>query len=175
MDENGHNVLSHSVKPQKEGAYLRKKRLVLLGYAAFCLGYILLVTVPVQMYPVLAGLPFFFYALYRITWWRLDYDYEYTLAHGEFKIERVFSHTRRKTVATVLVKDATEIAPLAAGKAPAGVFDVRGSMKIENGYLIRYRTREGKEAALAFAATAKLVRMMARFNAGTVVAENLPA
>lgn len=173
MDETGHNVLSHSVKPQKEGAYRRKKQLMILGYIAFCIVYALpvILTGGVMW---MAGLPFFLYALYRITWWRLDYDYEYTLAHGELKIERVFSHTRRKTLASVTVKDATEIAPLAPGKAPAGALDVRGSARIENGYLIRYRDGEGKETALAFAATAKFVKMMARFNPAVVVREGLP-
>ena len=72
------------------------------------------------------------------------------------------------------MKDAAEIAPLAPGKAPAGALDVRGSARIENGYLIRYRDGEGKETALAFAATAKFVKMMARFNPAVVVREGLP-
>ncbi len=174
MDEHGHNVLSHSVKPQKEGAYLRKKRLMVLGYVAFCLVYALPIILT-GAWMVMAGLPFFLYALYRITWWRFDYDYEYTLAHGELKIERVYSHTRRKTMASVLVKDAYEIAPFAKGKAPAGALDVRGSAGIENAYIIRYRDKEGKEHTVLLAATAKFVRMMSRFNDKTVVAENLPA
>lgn len=173
MDEYGHNVLSHSVQPQKEGRYRLTRTLVILGYVLFCIVYGLPIVLT-GAWPVMAGLPFFLYALIRITWWRLCYDLEYTLAHGELKVERVFSHSRRRTMATVLVKNATEIAPLAPGKAPAGALDVRGSMRIANGYLIRYRSAEGKETALAFAATAKMIRTISRFNDKTVVAEGLP-
>ena len=176
MDENGHNVLSHSVTPKNEGKLRRKKTLTVLGYVAFCIVWIFLCTVPVQIYPVLAGLPFFLYALYRITWWRLQYDYEYTLAHGELTVEKLYSHSRRRTVARVTVKNATEVRPFPAGSAAPAVptVDVRGSARAENGYLIRYRNEEGKDSALLFEATAKFVRMMARFNPDTVVGEGLP-
>ena len=176
MDEHGHNVIAHSVKPKNEGKYRRKKRLTILGYVLFSLVYIGAVTLPVQLYPVLAGLPFFLYALYRITWWRLDYDLDYTLAHGELKVEKTWSASRRAVIACVSVKDAEAVTPLYnVTLTPAmNVLDVRGSAKAENSYVILYRSPEGKESALVFEATAKMVKMMSRFNPTTVVIEGLP-
>lgn len=176
MDENGHNVITHSVKPKNEGRLRRKKHLTLAGYVLFCLVYIGSVTIPVQLYPVLAGLPFFLYALIRITWWRLDYGFDYSLAHGELTVEKIYNASRRRVLCRVPVKDASAIAPLASVAVPpsAEVMDVRSTASAPNSYCILYRTPEGKEAALLFEATAKLAKMMARFNPLTVVSEDLP-
>ena len=175
MDETGHNVLSHSVQMKKEGKYLLKRRLTVLGYVAFCLVYIAVCTIPVKLYPVLAGVPFFLYALYKITWWRLEYDYDYTLAHGELTVEKVFSHSRRRKMATVSVKDASAVAPYdAAETVGREIMDLRGSAKAENSYMILYRNAEGKESALLFEGTAKFIKMMSRHNPLTVVREGLP-
>ena len=177
MDEHGHNVISHSVKVKNEGKHRRARTLTILGYVAFCIAWVCLCTIPVQLYPVIAGMPFFLYALFRITWWRLDFDFEYTLSHGELTVEKVFSHSRRRRLARVLVKDAVAVSPFPAGSAAPAVptVDVRGSARAENGYLIRYRNEEGKETVLLFEATEKLVKMMARFNPATEVREGLPS
>ncbi len=174
MDEYSHNSIHHGVKKKNEGKHRRSRRLVVLGYALFVLAYVLLFTVPVQMYPALAGVPFFLYALYRITWWRLDYDYDYTLSHGELTVEKVYSATRRKKLQTVPLKSAIRIAPH-SGKLPQGtVEDYRSGESAPNGYAITYRMPDGKESILLFDATAKMVKTMAKYCPDTVVAEGLP-
>ena len=174
MEDMGHNVIVHSVKPKNEGKLRRNKRLTIAGYVLFCLVYIAAVTIPVQLYPTLAGVPFFLYALIRITWWRFDYGIDYTLAHGELKIEKVYSASRRREIARVQVKDATAIAPVSSLTLPATVLDVRSTASAPNSYGLLYRSPEGRETALLFEATAKMAKMMARFNSATVVAEDLP-
>lgn len=174
MEDSGHNVIVHSVKPKNEGKLRRNKRLTIAGYVLFCVVYICAVTIPVQLYPTIAGVPFFLYALIRITWWRFDYGIDYTLAHGELKIEKVYSASRRREIARIQVKDASAIAPLSALTLPATVLDARSTASAPNSYGILYRSPEGKETALLFEATAKMAKMMARFNPATVVAEDLP-
>ena len=133
-------------------------------------------TVPVQIYPALGALPFFLLAFFRITWWRLDYDYDYIFAHGELVVERIFSHSRRRKVAKAPVKDATEIAPLVGTAAPraARVLDMRASTSATNNYYIRYRAEDGRDTVLLFETNAKVVKAMAKYNPETVIAEGLP-
>lgn len=177
MDEYAHNALTHSAKAKPEGPLKRKRRLTLLGYILFSVVYILGVTVPVQIYPALGALPFFLLAFWRITWWRLDYDYDYILARGELAVERVWSHSRRKVVAKAAVKDATEIAPLAVGSPlpkAERLLDMRAAVSVTNNYYIRYRGEDGRDTVLLFETNAKVVKSMAKYNPATVVAEGLP-
>lgn len=174
MEDSGHNLIVHSVKPKNEGKLRRNKRLTIAGYILFCVVYICAVTIPVQLYPTIAGVPFFLYALIRITWWRFDYGFDYTLSHGELRVEKVYSASRRREIARILVKDASAIAPLAGLTLPATVIDVRSTASAPNSYGIVYRSPEGTETALLFEATAKMAKMMARFNPATVVSEDLP-
>ena len=176
MDEYAHNALTHSAKAKPEGVLKRRRRLTLLGYFLFSVVYIVGVTVPVQIYPALGALPFFLLAFWRITWWRLDYDYDYIFAHGELAVERIFSHSRRKTVAKVAVKGASEIAPLVGTAAPraARLLDLRASLSAAGNYYIRYRDEDGRDAVLLFETNAKVVKAMAKYNPATVVGEGLP-
>ena len=176
MDEYAHNALTHSAKAKPEGVLKKKRRLTLLGYFLFSVVYIVGVTVPVQIYPALGALPFFLLAFWRITWWRLDYDYDYIFAHGELTVERIFSHSRRKTVAKVAVKAASEIAPLVGTAAPraARLLDLRASLSAAGNYYIRYRDEDGRDAVLLFETNAKVVKAMAKYNPATVVGEGLP-
>ena len=177
MDEYAHNALTHCAKAKPEGQLKKKRRLTLLGYILFSVVYILGVTVPVQIYPALGALPFFLLAFWRITWWRLDYDYDYIFAHGELTVERVWSHSRRKAVAKAAVKTATEVAPLPAG-APlpkaACLLDMRASLSAPGNYYLRYRGEDGRDTVLLFETNAKVVKAMAKYNPATVVGEGLP-
>lgn len=177
MDEYAHNALSHSAKAKPEGELKKRRRLTVLGYILFSVVYAVGVTVPVQLYPALGALPFFLLAFWRITWWRLDYDYDYLFAHGELTVERVWSHSRRRVMARVAVKDATEVAPLAAGATPpraARLLDLRASLSAAGNYYIRYRGEDGRDTVLLFETNAKVVKAMAKYNPATVIAEGLP-
>ncbi len=176
MDENSYNAVSHSAKAAAEGAHRRRRTLLVLGYLLFSLGYIILFTVPVKMFPALGGLPFLLVVFYKITWWRLSYDYEYSIAGGGMlTVERVYSQARRKRVLEVRLKDATAIAPHKPGdKAPVKpCYDYRGSPKSPDGYCVVYRDPEGKECAALIEVSAKLLRMMTKFNPATVPTEGL--
>ena len=104
------------------------------------------------------------------------YDYDYIFAHGELTVERIFSHSRRKTVAKVAVKAASEIAPLLGTAAPraARLLDMRASLSAAGNYYIRYRDEDGRDAVLLFETNAKVVKAMAKYNPATVVGEGLP-
>lgn len=171
MDEHGYNAVSHSAKAASEGAHRRRRTLLVLAYVAFAIGYIILFTVPVKMWPACGGLPFLLVVFYKITWWRLTYDYEYTLAGGGvLTIERVFTQVRRKKLLEVRVRDAVSITPYPAGsRTPVKpCYDFRGSPKSTDGYCIVYRDAEGKECAALFEVSTKLLRMITKFNPDTV-------
>ena len=176
MDENSFNAVSHSAKATMEGALKRRRNLLLLGVALFCLGYIILFTIVVQMFPVLGGLPFLLLVFYKIVWWRLSYDYEYSIAGGGvLTVEKVYNHAHRKKVLEVRLKDAASIAPQQPkDKAPIKpCYDFRGSPSSPDGYCVVYRDAEGKECAALIEVSTKLLRMMTKFNPATVPTEGL--
>ena len=176
MDENSYNAVSHSAKLVNKGAHRRHRTLLILAYVVFSLGYILLFTVPVKMFPALGGLPFLLVVFYKITWWRLSYDYEYSIAGGGMlTVERVYSQARRKKVLEVRLKDAAAIAPHKPKNKPPvkPCYDFRGSPTTPDGYCVVYRDAEGKECAALIEVSSKLLRMMTKFNPATAPTEGL--
>ena len=176
MDENGYNAVSHSAKATSEGAHRRKRILLVLAYVLFSIGYIFLFTVPVKMWPACGGLPFLLLVFVKITWWRLSFDYEYSIAGGGLlTVERVYTQARRKRLLEVRIKDAISITPYHKGEQPPRkpCYDFRGSPSSPDSYCIVYRDAEGKECAALIEVSARLVRMMSKFNPATVVAEGL--
>ena len=174
MDENSYNSVSHTAGLDHSKRHRRKRRLLLAAYILFAIGYTILFTVPVKMFPALGGLPFLLVVFYKITWWRLDYDYEYSMAGGELKVEKVYSAARRKKVVSLRVKDALEIAPLRStdcGSEPT--LDLRGSEKTPDAYRVVYRNESGETVAVLIEVSTKLVKMMAKYNPNTVVIEGL--
>ena len=175
MDENSYNAVSHSSSASKSKKNRRARRLLLMAYILFSLGYIILFTVPVKMFPALGGLPFLLVVFYKITWWRLDFDYEYSIAGGgELTVEKVYSASRRRTCLKVRVKDAIEIAPVRpTDRNTEPTTDLRGSEKSPDSYRIVYRNESGEAVAILIEVSAKLVKMMAKYNPKAVVIEGL--
>ena len=112
---------------------------------------------------------------YKITWWRLDFDYEYSIAGGgELTVEKVYSASRRRTCLKIRVKDAIEIAPVrSTDRSDEPTTDLRGSEKSPDSYRIVYRNESGEAVAILIEVSAKLVKMMAKYNPKTVVIEGL--
>lgn len=174
MDENSYNSVSHTAVLDHSKRHRRKRRLLLAGYILFAIAYVILFTVPVKMFPALGGLPFLLAVFYKITWWRLDYDYEYSMAGGELKVEKVYSASRRKMIVSLRIKDAVEIAPVrSTDRSDEPTLDLRGSEKSTDAYRIVYRDESGEAKALLIEVSAKLVKMMAKYNPKTVVVEGL--
>ncbi len=174
MDENSYNAVSHTAGVDKSKKNRRARRLLLMGYILFSIAYIILFTVPVKMFPALGGLPFLLVVFYKITWWRLDYDYEYSIAGGELKVEKVYSAARRRVCATLRIKDAVEIAPLRpTDRSDEPTRDLRGCEKSPDSYRIVYRNESGEAEAILIEVSTKLVKMMAKYNPKTVVIEGL--
>ena len=174
MDENSFNSVSHTAVLDHSKKHRRKRRLLLAGYILFAIAYVILFTVPVKMFPALGGLPFLLVVFYKITWWRLDYDYEYSIAAGELKVEKVYSAARRTKVVSIRIKDALEIAPLHKNdREEDNTLDLRGSEKAEDAYRVVYRNESGETAAVLIEVSTKLVKMMAKYNPKTVVVEGL--
>lgn len=174
MDENSYNSVSHTATLDHSKRHRRKRRLLLAAYILFAIGYVILFTVPVKMFPALGGLPFLLVVFYKITWWRLDYDYEYSMAGGELKVEKVYSAARRKMIVSLRIKDAVEIAPVRpTDRSDEPTLDLRGSEKATDAYRIVYRDESGEARALLIEVSAKLVKMMAKYNPKTVVVEGL--
>ena len=174
MDENSYNSVSHTATLDHSKRHRRKRRLLLAGYILFAIAYVILFTVPVKMFPALGGLPFLLVVFYKITWWRLDYDFEYSLSGGEFKVEKVYSAARRRVVISLRIKDAVEIAPLrTTDRSDEPTLDLRGSEKSSDAYRIVYRDESGEAKAVLVEVSAKLIKMIAKYNEKTVVVEGL--
>ena len=174
MDENSFNAVSHTAVLDHSKKHRRRRRLLLMGYILFSIAYVILFTVPVKMFPALGGLPFLLVVFYKITWWRLEYDYEYSMAGGEFRVEKVYSAARRRTVVALRAKDAIEIAPMRpTDRADEPTLDLRGSEKSPDAYRIVYRDENGEARAILVEMSTKLVKMVAKYNPKTVVIEGL--
>lgn len=174
MDENSYNAVSHTATVDRSKKNRRARRLLILAYILFSIGYVILFTVPVKMFPALGGLPFLLVVFYKITWWRLDYDYEYSLSGGMLKVEKVYSAARRRTCATLRVKDAIEIAPVRpSDRSDEPTLDLRGYEGSPDSYRIVYRNEQGEASAILIEVSAKLLKMMAKYNEKTVVIEGL--
>lgn len=174
MDENSYNAVSHIAGVEKSKKNRRARRLLLMAYILFSIAYIILFTVPVKMFPALGGLPFLLVVFYKITWWRLDYDYEYSLSGGELRVEKVYSAARRRECVRLRVKDAIEIAPCRpTDRAEEPTLDLRGSEGSPDSYRIVYRNESGEAVAVLIEVSAKLLKMMAKYNPKTVLIEEL--
>ena len=172
MDENGFNVISHSVKCAGK-KNKRAHRLLILAYVLFAIAYTVLVTVPVQLWPALGGLPFLLLVFVKITWWRLDYDVEYSLSGGELRVERIYSASRRREMLRLRVKEASAIGPVGEVHVPKStpVTDLRGTSIGTDDYCIVYRSSEGKECAAYIEVSPKLIKTIAKFQPATVIAD----
>ena len=89
-------------------------------------------------------------------------------------MEKVYSASRRRTCLKLRVKDAIEIAPVRpSDRADEPTTDLRGWEKSPDSYRIVYRNEGGEAVAILIEVSAKLVKMMAKYNPKTVVIEEL--
>ncbi len=178
MDEYSFNAASYGVKTRAEGKNLLYRILLILGYIAFSVGYILVFTLPVKIPQLIAILPVFLLVIVCSTWRLVNFDYEYLVEHGELAVEKLFNTKKRRRVLTLRLKEAGRILPMPldfSAKEYDKTLDLRGSTKSPDSYLIEYRAPDGRHTAVLVEVTTKLVKMMAKYNDKTVLSKELSA
>ncbi len=175
MEEGSFNSASYGVAKAAEGGNLWLRRALLFGFIAFSVGFCLLFTVVLAMPVVIAVLPVLWLIFYPFFLRLLTYDCEYSFEHGELSFERLYKNKKRKKLFSVTAKDCTAIAPMTADFRPADfhrVIDLRGSRRSPDSYYLAY-CKDGKDTAVCFEATQKLVRLLSRYNEKTIVSKEL--
>ncbi len=177
MEEENYNGASYGVPQKPQGKNRRLRYILLASYLAFSLAYCLFFTVVIPLVQVIALLPICLLVGISSTWRLVAYDREYEFAHGVLTIRNFYKNKKRREVFHVTVKEASAIRPLTEPLKPCAeyerVYDYRGDLESPDSYLIVFRDKDGRTAAAAFEATRKMVRLMAHYNAATVLSDTL--
>ncbi len=172
------NYVEYCIEKRSEGAYRRKRILLLLACILAAVGIFPFVTyseagklfitfVPVWM--GICGIAYWFLSRF------VNLEYEYRIVQGEFQMDVIYGQRQRKEVMEVRVREMDIIRPYdEEGKAAiadcAHVYDCSVSQKkpTPDVYCFTYQ-ENGQKKAVIFEATKKTLDIMKFYNASSLV------
>lgn len=166
------NYAEYAVEKKSEGRVRLGRTLLLLAYAAFAVGYIILFCIVTQMPALIAALPLLLYILYLCTWRLVSYDVAYSFEAGTMIFRRIYGARGRRVPKEMLrlqVKDAEYVGALSssgAKEAMAGavrVYDFLSSASAPNAAVIVMRDSSGKRIAVCFDCIRRVAKLMRVF------------
>ena len=166
------NCAEYAVERKNEGCVRLLRLLLLLGYTAFAVGYIVLFCVVTQMLPLIAVLPLLLYILCLSTWRYVSYDVAYSFEAGTMVFRRVYGTRGRRIPREKLrlqVKDAEYVGLLSAPRTAeategvAAVYDFLSSASVPNAAVIVARDSTGRRIAVRFDCIRRVAKLMRVF------------
>ncbi len=166
------NYAEYAVERKSEGRVRLLRTLLLLGYAAFVIGYIILFCIVTHMLALIAALPLLLYILYLCTWRLVSYDVEYSFEAGTMIFRRIYGARGRRTPREKLrlhVKDAEYVGLASDERASAAVagvarvYDFASSSAVPNLAVIVARDGAGRRIAVRFDCIRRVAKLMKVF------------
>ena len=110
------NFCEYVVKPEPDAKNKLCRVLIMTALSVFTAAYILLFWVNFKSWALLILLPFILYAMFRLTWRFVDYEYEYAIEAGELTVAKIYGGVSRRTKFRAEIADMTLIAPVETEK-----------------------------------------------------------
>ena len=171
----GINFAEYTVSRKGEGKNRVARVLLVCAYVLFALAYSF-TFIAIKIPQVIAILPLLLWIFVFFTWRYVSYDICYRVEQGNFYVDKIIAK-KRKSIFSLRVRDASEIAPLNREKALEhslfDVTDLRGTSKNTDAYYIKYTRSDGKECCVYVEMTTELVKVLHRLNEKTVISKEL--
>lgn len=182
---NEFNTYEFVVHQRIEGKWLIARIGLILLYAAYVLGALLLGITTRIIAPLLALTPVTLWIIVFATWRYTDVEYEYSITSGELTFAKIFGSRSRRRQLVLCLRDAVRIAPLDNGEHsafaeqwhPEREYSAVSSMTAPDIYyaLFEFKDRAKKEKCRAifyFEATARALQICRFYNpSGTVMTQ----
>ncbi len=110
----------------------------------------------------------------KMLWGMTSIEFEYTIVQGELTMDKIIGARKRKTIASLLIRDAESIAPY-TGELPkdAAVIDASAHYSRPDTWVAIYKDEKGNKTALIFSAFNKGLDTMAYYNRTAVSSERI--
>lgn len=161
------NFCEYVIRPQSTAKNSLAKGMLLTLYTVFCLAYIFIFWVLLNMWTLLILLPFLLFALIKLTFRYVNVVYDVSLEAGELTVAAIHGGATRRVKCRVYVPEMTLAAPYSEGARALeakDVAEIRGftaSGTGEDTWVFVYPDKKrGKKRALIIDTTPELLRAM---------------
>lgn len=162
------NYSRFNYERKNEGSILWQRILMILGYVAFAIGFIV-ACVAIPILPLMCLTPFLVWIVWMCTWRFVSYDYYFEFKSGMLDLGtvRVTRYGKKqKPVVSIHVKEAlvaTVYDPATCDTSDiAKVYNFSNSIKSENRIFMVFE-KGGERCAAIFEGTAKIANLIASF------------
>ncbi len=170
---------------RKPDARLRLYRVALiLGYILYVVVFLAVIMgggAGVGLAPLFALVPITLWMIIFFTWRYVSIEYEYTIAAGVMRFDRIFGSRSRKKIIEITVRQAALIAPMTEEYsprvdefAPERVINCLSSDDAPDAYFILFESGEDKKrTALLFEATSETLKFLRYYNPSSTVVKKV--
>ena len=162
------NYAEYAVEKKSEGRLRLCRALLVLGYAAFTIGYFILSLGVTKMAALIAILPLLLYILHLCTWRLVSYDVSYSFEAGTMIFRRVYTKGRRTTKEKLRLRvNDAEYVGLGSDERTAAamvgvdrVYDFASSSLVPNLVVLVMRDQAGRRIAVRFDGIRRVAKLM---------------
>lgn len=161
------NHAEYVVVQHAEGANLRLRLLLILGYILFSATYFIVALVT-KLVPVVAVLPVFLWIIVHYTWRYVCIEHAVRVGQGTLSVEDILKDGKRIPKLTVSLKEASDLLPAAEAdmtkerKAGLTVYDYRGSVHASDAYRFLFVDQNNRPSVIYIKTTPDLLRALCR-------------
>lgn len=168
--EDSVNYAEYTVSQKSEGAYKRKRILLILSYIAVGLIELVVFVGILKIWPLGMFVPISIAILYYFTWNNVEHKYE--VVNAKFRVSKTHGK-RMETVFEALVSEFSLIAPMTDDyrdqwEKADKILDYRSSKKTPDSYFARLE-KDGTTTVVYFEAINKMLKVMKFYNAKATV------
>lgn len=174
-DEPSEHFSQYEITAKPDGKVRLTRFFLILIYAAFSAGYVMLFTVVTKMAALIAILPFFLWMLWYFTWKHTQIEYAYVICRGEFHIYRVNGYGNATEVLFRQISDCEAAFPASDTGKLAGIGSklfYASAPESANLYAAIWQIN-GKRTAVYFDASSKLLSSMRYYGGDSVTVSEL--
>lgn len=167
------------VDKKVEGSFLLRRILMIALYAVYVLAFFIVGVITRLGVPMLALIPITLWILIWLTWPYCRIEYEYALFDGNLSFSAIYGGRRRREQFSMRISTAEGVAPigekydhLVVEFEPTKVYNGLSSDKdAKDAYFLLFEDEDGERCVFYFEATARMLRILKYYNAGTVVTD----
>lgn len=172
------NFCEYVIKPEPNGRSGFLRALLITAYTLFSGAYVFVFWGLFEMWTLLILLPFLLFALYKLTWPRVNVVYDVALEAGELTVAAIYGGVSRRVKFRAYIPEASLITPFTEGERALSGGDVTDTKQFTAGvdrtdtYVIIFPDKKrGKKTALAIDVTPELLRILRLCNPSVFIAK----
>jgi hypothetical protein len=170
MEEN--MEFEYTVTKKREGDYLAKRILAIVGYIVFGLTFFIGLSL-LHLYQCIAFIVLVEWILIFFTWRYVSIEYKYETLSGAIRFYTIYGGKNKKLLLDFRIKSFTEIVPfsdeISKRSFAKEIFCLSSMKAAPDRYCAIYKDSNGQDCVVHFEATQKTLKILKFYNSSTVI------